>query len=54
MHCNFWEWIKDPHALVHAAGTKALDSRSFTALIEKALFAMVATRALAPSSKLPI
>ena len=34
--------------------TKALDSRSFTAPIEKALFAMVANRALAPSSKLAI
>jgi transposase len=33
---------------------KALDSRSFTAPIEKALFAMVANRALAPSSKLAI
>lgn len=34
--------------------TKALDSRSFTTPIEKALFAMVANRALAPSSKLAI
>jgi hypothetical protein len=34
--------------------TKALDSRSFTAPIEKALFAMVANSALAPSSKLAI
>ena len=33
---------------------KALDARSFTAPIEKALFAMVANRALAPSSKLAI
>jgi transposase len=33
---------------------KALDSRSYTAPIENALFAMVANRALAPSSKLAI
>jgi transposase len=33
---------------------KALDDRNFTAPIEKALFAMVANRALAPSSKLAI
>ena len=34
--------------------TKALDSRNFTAPIENALFAMVANRALCPSSKLAI
>ena len=33
---------------------KALDDRNFTTPIEKALFAMVANRALAPSSKLAI
>ena len=33
---------------------KALDTRNFTAPIENALFAMVANRALAPSSKLAI
>ena len=33
---------------------KALDQRSFTAPVAKALFAMVANRALAPSSKLAI
>lgn len=33
---------------------KALDKRSFTAPIEEALFAMVANRALAPSSKLAV
>ena len=33
---------------------KALDARNFTAPIENALFAMVANRALAPSSKLAI
>ena len=33
---------------------KAIDSRNFTAPIENALFAMVANRALAPSSKLAI
>jgi transposase len=47
------EW----HALFVSAPTslkKALDSRSFTAPIEKALFAMVDNRALAPSCKLAI
>jgi len=44
-----WDRLRIDHCL-----GKALDQRSFTAPIAEALFAMVANRALAPSSKLAI